>query len=137
MTGEDLARAARALVGVPFRLHGRDPRSGVDCVGVLAASYASLGREVSLPNGYALRTRSIPDLSGLFARIGMEPVTAPLQTGDVLLLRPSPCQLHLVIAATTRSIVHAHMALRKVVLGPLPADWPVVGHWRLHPNPPL
>lgn len=141
MTGDQLARAATALVGVPFVLHGRDPRFGLDCVGVLAASYASLGRKVALPNGYALRTRTIPELSGPFMTIGMEPVTGVFETGtiragDVLMLRPSPCQLHLAIAATTQSFVHAHAALRKVVLGRIPVEWPLVGHWRLQSNPP-
>ncbi len=34
--------AARALVGVPFRLHGRD-RDGLDCVGVAALALGRTG----------------------------------------------------------------------------------------------
>ena len=57
MTGAKLARAAMALVGCRFRLHGRDPASGLDCVGVLHAALASCGRSVSLPDTYTLRLR--------------------------------------------------------------------------------
>jgi cell wall-associated NlpC family hydrolase len=128
MTGDDLAAAALALVGVPFRLHGRDPATGLDCVGVLAAA---LGRPGALPNGYALRHHTPPELSGPFAALGMAPAAGPARPGDVLVLTPGPCQLHLAIAAGGGSIVHAHAGLRKVVRGPLPAPWPCLSHWRL------
>jgi hypothetical protein len=52
------------------------------------------------------------------------------------MLRCSPCQFHFAIAVTAARIVHAHAGLRKVVLGPLPDAWPVVGRWRL-PSPSL
>ncbi len=32
----DLAAAALNLIGTPFRLHGRDPATGLDCVGLVA-----------------------------------------------------------------------------------------------------
>ena len=54
-----LARAARALVGARFRLHGRDPATGLDCVGLVAAALAAMGRRVPAPAGYALRNRDI------------------------------------------------------------------------------
>jgi hypothetical protein len=132
MTGDQLAAAASALVGTPFRLHGRDPRTGLDCIGVLAAA---LGREGPLPNGYALRTLCHPDFTGIAAKLGLVPACGAVLTGDVLVLRPSPCQFHLAIAASAQSVVHAHAGLRKVVAGPLPAGWPLVGHWRLQPRP--
>ncbi|WP_404482690.1 hypothetical protein [Novosphingobium sp. BL-52-GroH] len=135
MTGDGLAQAALALVGTRFRLHGRDPLSGLDCIGVLAAALAALGQRARLPNGYALRTLGLPDLSGIAAGLGMETAGGPIASGDVLMLRPSPCQLHLAIVASPRSVVHAHAGLRKVVLGPLPAHWPVAAHWRLQPHP--
>ena len=37
-TGEALATAAEQLIGIPFRLHGRNPETGLDCVGVVAAA---------------------------------------------------------------------------------------------------
>lgn len=131
MSGEALASAARALVGTPFRLHGRDPRSGLDCIGVLAAAFAAIGRPARLPNGYTLRCRDVPDFGALAAGLGLEAASGAVRTGDVLMLRPGPCQLHAAIAASTETVVHAHAGLRKVVLGPLPGNWPVLGHWRL------
>ena len=34
--------AARTMVGVPFRAQGRDPRCGLDCVGLVWAAYAAV-----------------------------------------------------------------------------------------------
>lgn len=126
MRGAELANAALALVGTPFRLHGRDPRCGLDCVGVLAAAL-----DAPLPNGYPLRARRVPDLSGLLAKLGLADTAGPIESGDVLMLRPGPCQFHLVIAVPGDRVVHAHAGLRKVVRGPLPGDWPIARHWRL------
>lgn len=130
MTGEQLAEAALALVGTPYRLHGRDPRVGLDCVGVLAAA---LGQPGSVPNGYALRMRRIPDTASLVGGLGLTEANGAIQPGDVLMLRPSPCQFHLAIASDARSMIHAHAGLRKVVRGPRP-EWPLAAHWRLLPT---
>jgi cell wall-associated NlpC family hydrolase len=134
VTGEDVAAAALALVGTPFRLHGRDPRSGLDCVGVLEVA---LGTQIPLPNGYALRSRTLPDVPAIMAALGLTDANGNTQPGDVLMLRCSPCQFHFAIAAATGRIVHAHAGLRKVVLGPLPDAWPVIGRWRLASPSPL
>lgn len=136
MTGAQLAEAASGLVGAPFRLHGRDPRTGLDCLGVLAAACEALGRQTALPNGYALRMRRMPEASRIAAGLGLQPASGAVLPGDVLMLRPSPCQLHIAIAADARSLVHAHAGLRKVVRGPLPGDWPIAAHWRLPPPAP-
>ncbi|MFC0203505.1 hypothetical protein [Novosphingobium soli] len=137
MSGEALARAALSLVGAPFRLHGRDPASGLDCLGVLALVCAATGRTARLPTGYALRSRRVPDADRHAAMLGLRPAAGEIARGDVLLLRTAPCQLHLAIAVSAASIVHAHAGLGKVVRGPLPPTWPVLGHWRAAPAAPL
>ncbi|KMS55361.1 hypothetical protein V474_20210 [Novosphingobium barchaimii LL02] len=137
MTPDTLAAAALELVGTRFRLHGRDPQTGLDCVGVLSAACSALGRDAPLPARYALRSRAMPDTARIVADLGMTAANGPIRPGDVLMLRPSPCQFHMAIAATARSVVHAHAGLRKVVLGPLPGEWPVAGHWRLLPTSDL
>lgn len=129
MTDAELARAAHALVGVPFLLHGRDPRLGLDCLGVLAVA---MGETARLPNGYRLRS-GCADVARLAATLGLGPVQGAPQTGSILLLRPGPCQQHVAIAIDPESIVHAHAGLRRVVRSPLPAEWPILGHWRLQP----
>lgn len=130
MTGEELARAALALVGVPFRLHGRDPQRGLDCIGVLEAAASACGTHRALPNGYALRSRHVPGLDRIAASLSLHPASGALAAGDVVLLRPGPCQHHLAIALDGQRIVHAHAGLRKVVAGELPEAWPIAGHWR-------
>jgi cell wall-associated NlpC family hydrolase len=44
-----LATAAETLVGSRFRLHGRDPETGLDCVGVVAAAMAAIGQSPPSP----------------------------------------------------------------------------------------
>jgi len=128
MTGGDLAQAALALVGSPFRLHGRDPATGLDCIGVLAAA---LGGRAALPGGYRLRMRDLPDLSGAAATCGFEPASDAIAPGDVLMVQVGPCQFHLMIAASAGRFIHAHAGLGRVVLWDAQIEWPVVHHWRL------
>jgi cell wall-associated NlpC family hydrolase len=131
MSGEALAAAAEALVGARFRLHGRDPATGLDCIGVLAAALAAIGRPASLPTGYGLRAHRLPPLDDVAASCGFVANAAPVAPGDVLLLRMGPCQYHLAIAARAGGFVHAHAGLKRVVAMPGPLAWPVVRCWRL------
>ncbi len=50
--------------------------------------------------------------------------------GDVLMLRTGPGQLHFAVR-TTRGLVHADAALRRVVERPGPVEAPVLGCWRI------
>ena len=43
------------MVGVPFRAQGRDPRYGLDCVGLVWAAYAAVGCALPAPTDYPLR----------------------------------------------------------------------------------
>lgn len=130
MSGADLARAAEGLVGVRFRLHGRDPATGLDCVGVVAAALAAIGRPAPLPTGYALRSRHLPPLDAA-AACGFAETRAPLTAGDVMLLRAGPGQLHLAVALDGGRFVHAHAGLRCVVVMPGPPACPILRRWRL------
>lgn len=131
MTGTGLAQAAQALVGTPFRLHGRDPATGLDCVGVLAASLAACGLRVHLPAGYALRMLALPELAPFVAESGFAAVSGAIVPGDVLLVRVGPIQFHLLVAISAGRFVHAHAGLRRVVAGAMPPGWAAVRHWRL------
>lgn len=131
MSGSTLAAAAERLVGTRFVLHGRDPAHGLDCVGLVAASLATIGRPVSAPVGYRLRQTAIQPLLNAAAECGLVDAVGPAEPGDVLLVRPGPAQLHLLIAATAGGFVHAHAGLGRVVLAPAPLGWPVEHHWRL------
>ncbi|MET4896188.1 peptidoglycan endopeptidase [Sphingomonadaceae bacterium jetA1] len=113
--------AARALIGVRFRLHGRDPAHGLDCVGLVAAA---TGRDA--PSGYGWRSghagRAMALLDTRFSRGGA-------WAGGVLLLRAGPGQLHLAIGVAD-GIVHADAALRRVVWRPGTPPWPLLGCWK-------
>ncbi|MCZ8173188.1 MAG: hypothetical protein O9272_15745 [Brevundimonas sp.] len=128
MTGIELARAAEALLGRPWRLHGRDPATGLDCIGVLGAA---LGPTARLPTGYPLRLRQLGAWLPDPAALGFAPAGDPVQPGDVVLIRVGPAQHHLAIAGHPDGWVHAHAGLRRVVhqADPPPGSW--LGHWRL------
>ena len=131
MSGAALAAAALDLAGTRFRLHGRDPETGLDCVGVLAASLSAIGRAAPLPQAYALRCRDVAGLDALAGACGLVSAGPDRMAGDVLLFRVAPCQLHLVIALGPDRGVHAHAGLRRVIAGPFSPRWLLTRHWRL------
>lgn len=121
--GAAAAEAARALVGAAFRLHGREPATGLDCVGVAAAA---LGCEAV--GDYGLRMGDADRAASRIAAAGLARV-ARGQPGDVVLMRSGPGQLHLGVL-TPGGMVHADAALRRVVERPGVPPWPVLGWFR-------
>jgi hypothetical protein len=134
MTGPVLAQAAASLVGSRFRLHGRNPASGLDCVGLLEAALRLTGRDVSLPTGYSLRHSRpacwLPDP----ASCGFANVSGAFLPGDAILVQTAVGQVHLAIAGRTAGWVHAHAGLRRVVISPQRPAGPILQHWRLDPQ---
>lgn len=125
-----IADAALALVGSPFKLHGRNAEAGVDCIGVVDLALAMAGGQFDIPRDYALRGDYLGRISAFFDRSEFEIVSdRKIETGDILLGLPGLRQVHFLIA-TTNGTVHAHAGLRRVVFTPYPAPWPIVGHWR-------
>lgn len=128
MSGAAVAAAARALVGVRFRLHGRDAAHGMDCVGVAAAALRGGGWAGAVPSGYALRGG---DRAAIVAMLDGHLVRADgARPGDVVLVEAGPAQWHLAVR-TAAGAVHADAALRRVVERPGSLPWPVVGAWRI------
>jgi hypothetical protein len=128
VTGEEIAARARSLVGVRFRAQGRSAATGLDCVGVVASA---LGVKRARSD-YALRDGDLGRLSCELEGAGLVPVEGR-RTGDVLVMRAGPEQLHLGIV-TEAGLVHADAGLRRVVERPGAPDWPVLGRWRLVEN---
>lgn len=134
MSAIALAHAAEALVGTRFRLHGREPETGLDCIGLFAAALAAIGKPAPIPTGYTLKLRNpdlwLPDPAVCGFGIADDAITP----GDVLLLELGPCQQHLVIAVEAGRFIHANAGLRRIVEGSGPLPGTVRHHWRMLPT---
>lgn len=126
----DVAAAALALVGVPFRPGGRDPAGGLDCVGLVACALRAAGWRGAIPEGYGWRMRGAERWRGWAEAQGFAAVADGGGRGDVAVYRVGPEQLHLAIALGAGAIVHAHAGLRRVVTSPVPGEWRIFGAWR-------
>lgn len=122
-----LGQHALGLVGAPFRLHGREPRTGLDCVGLVAEALHRAGRAPAIPQGYSLRAISVAQFLPCAAASGL---IVTEDDGDVLLCMVNPLQPHLLVRAAG-GFVHAHASLGRVTFMPGPLPWPVVLQWRL------
>lgn len=124
-----LAEAALGLIGVPFRLHGRDPATGLDCVGLVAEALRRTGREPVVPEGYSLRSVSVVQFLRCAWASGLVPCDDD-DEGDIVLCRMGPVQSHLLVRVPG-GFVHAHASLGKVTFMPAPLPAPVSLQWRL------
>lgn len=121
----EIATRAAALIGTRFRLHGRDPATGLDCVGLVACAAGA-----AAPTGYALRGGDPARVAQALHAAGFAPAAAGTRPGDVLLMRPGPGQLHLGIRSR-HGLIHADAGLGRVVERPGEPDWEIIGTWRL------
>ncbi len=128
-----LGDAALDFVGVRFRLQGRDPANGLDCIGLILASLERLGIALDLPADYRPRRRSLAIPEDALAKAGLIETGAPHRSGDILMLRTAPAQVHAAIVHQRATIVHAHAGLGRVVCGPIPSHWRIIVAWRLAP----
>jgi cell wall-associated NlpC family hydrolase len=117
--------AARGAAGVRFRLHGRDPAFGLDCVGLAALAARAAGFAGAIPADYALRGG---DPSEMIDAAGLARIVDP-ESGDLLLFSAGPAQFHLAVLVPG-GIVHADAMLRRVVERPGVPPWPLVAAWR-------
>ncbi len=135
MTGVELAAAARSLIGTRFRLGGRDPAHGLDCIGVLQAALERCGQQVRLPQGYTLRINDLSVWLPAPESCGLSLADGEIVAGDVVLCRVGPAQFHLAIRSADGGWIHAHAGLRRVVQQLHLPDGPILHHWRLAPDP--
>lgn len=134
--GNRIAAEALGLVGAPFRLRGRDPRTGIDCVGLALIAFGRAGLRVEEPPGYALRGTSLARAGAMLRAAGLVPAQGGA-AGDLVLVEAGPMQLHFMIRAGESACAghaHAHAGLGRVVLMPGASPWPVRGVWRADPS---
>ena len=126
-----LARAALGLVGTPFRLHGRNPSFGLDCVGLVAEAMRRAGYDARAPHGYPLRAAQIAHLLPFADINGFCAATCD---PDIVLAMVNPVQPHLLVTVPG-GFVHAHAGLGRVTMLSGTLAWPVTRQWSL-PDPP-
>jgi cell wall-associated NlpC family hydrolase len=127
--GDVMAAAALALVGAPFRLHGRVADHGLDCVGLAMAAARAADVAVGEPGAYRLRGLGRATAEDWLRAAGLRRVRKAA-AGDIVLVAPGPLQLHLLVR-TEGGHVHAHAGLGRVVWMADPVPWPVLSRWRL------
>ena len=116
---------ARAHLNVRFRVHGRTPEFGLDCVGLIAAAYAL---DDGVPTGYSLRSRDLAHWEAVIRGRGFVRRHANWRPADLLVVRPGPAQIHLGVW-TGGSLIHADAGLGCVVETPGVPRWPVLSAW--------
>lgn len=121
----DPIAVARGLLGTPFRLHGRAPERGLDCVGLVAIAY---GLRSNVPTGYALRGRPHAYWETVMRAQGFVRRCADHRPRDLLFLCPGPAQIHLGVW-TGASLIHADAGLGRIVETPGAPRWPVLSAW--------
>lgn len=128
--GATVWQMAQRLVGVRFRLHGRDAATGLDCVGVVCAAYHLAGHEFAgVPDAYRLRGHGARNAEQWLAAAGLCHAVEAM-AGDVLLADMGLGQLHLLIGGPG-AVVHAHAGLRRVVQMPGTGGGQIISRWRL------
>lgn len=123
---DDPVSRARALIGVSFRLHGRSPETGLDCVGLVALAY---GLKDNVPTGYALRGRPHSYWEKVMRSHGFRRQSTAPVPGDLLFVCPGPLQIHLGVWSG-ESLIHADAGLGRIVEAPGEPRWPMLSTWQ-------
>ena len=126
------AESAEGLVGTPFRFRGRDRTTGLDCVGLVLAALSDIGRKPAELGGYAMRRVDPAHHFEIALDCGFQPFEGNvLEIGDLLVVRPGPAQVHLLVLGRRSRFIHAHAGLGRVVRTPAPFTLPIIDTWRL------
>ncbi|MXO65502.1 peptidoglycan endopeptidase [Altericroceibacterium endophyticum] len=127
--GAAIAQAARSALGSPFRLHGRDPQIGLDCLGLVLFALRSTRDDTPTLPDYRLRQSDVTPWLAVAEQAGLHRATGVQRAGEIWLTRSHLLQLHLLIAAGPHSFIHAHAGVGRVVESPAPLPWPAIRRW--------
>lgn len=125
---EAVVAAARATIGTRFRPQGRTPGLALDCVGLALVAGRAAGTVPGQLPVYALGGDHGDRIERALQALGCECVASALP-GDLLLIAPTPRQLHLAVVSPA-GVIQAHAGLGRVVEGPLDPLWTILGIWR-------
>lgn len=128
LMSDEIIGRARSLVGVKFRPQGRDPLTGLDCVGVIL-------RATAIPDSlvrrdYRLRGAHSAEIESALSRWFFRLDSNQSCRGDIMLFGISSEQSHLGVNCGG-SFIHADASLRRVVETPMPPLWPIAAQYRL------
>lgn len=128
------AIADRALreVGTPFRLHGRQSKIALDCVGLVAVAVGPYITGQSVPTGYRFRGHYTDLATEFFGPLPFKNVelSVSFAPGDILLAEPCVGQLHFAVYSH-KGWVHAHAGLKRVICAPWWSEIRPLLCWRL------
>lgn len=132
-TRAEVVGAAREMLGARFLHQGRDPQTGIDCVGFLVVLANRLGYpDVNDVEGYR-RTPSAEVIRQTLRQSCDEIPVSEVRDGDIFLMRMGGIKpRHVALALTDRGgepcIIHASASGVKVQpLTDYPASWFVAG----------
>jgi murein DD-endopeptidase / murein LD-carboxypeptidase len=119
---QDFVAAARLCLGARFRLQGRQPETGLDCIGLIIWSAKRAGLVVPDAQDYLLSDNPARLDAGLLAApiVPIDPAT--IAAGDIVRLLSNGQPLHLAICGS-ESLIHADIKCRKVVEQRLTPAW--------------
>jgi cell wall-associated NlpC family hydrolase len=119
---EAFVRAARTCVGARFRLQGRDPRFGLDCIGVVVWAAQAVGIRVCDQNDYSLSDDPARLTNALQAMGWRVKPTRACALGDIGVFESAGALRHLGVL-TPDTLIHADIGLRRVVEHGLTPLW--------------
>jgi murein DD-endopeptidase / murein LD-carboxypeptidase len=122
-----IIRRARSIVGTAFRPQGRDPRTGLDCIGVVLCAF-DLGAD-EVRRDYRLRGPHLREIEEALTRKFRRVDARRSRIADILLCKISADQIHLAINCG-ESFIHADARIRRVVETPGRPAWAIVAAFR-------
>ena len=118
---ERLLLAVKACLGTPFHHQGREPKVGLDCIGLVIVGLRAAGMNVRDRLDYGPRPDGKSLIEGLEAHGAAR--VSDIQAGDVLLFRYDNQPQHVAIATGEDTLIHSFAPARAVVASQIGDYW--------------
>jgi NlpC/P60 family putative phage cell wall peptidase len=110
---DTMIAAARRCLGTPFHHQGRQPKFGIDCIGLIVVALRATGKAVEDYSDYNRR----PDGKSIVEALenhGAQ-MAGAIEAGDVLLFRYDNQPQHVALATGKDRMIHAFAVAGEVV----------------------